>query len=314
MSQQVSVEARANATATMLSDRRRKNASKSFWRTSLERFLRDRVSVAALIVFLVLIIGIVLAPVTSSIFFQGHSPTKPEKLFNDFKAPSAEYVLGTDQFGRDVAVRLLYGGQISLAIGFSVAAIALTIGVLLGLLGGFFGGKVDDGVNAIVNILQTIPTLFFFIILSVILLPEWWTLAVILGVLGWTGVTRQVRGLVVSARTLDYVDAARVMGASNWRIMVTHILPNVMSIVLVVAGFEIAGAILSEAALSFLGFGVRPPTASWGNMLSNALQIYTKAPLQVIMPGVMISITVLCIFLIADGLRDAFDPRLKDKA
>lgn len=312
MSQQV-VETRA-ATAAAVSDKRRKSASKGFWRTSFERFLRDRVSMAALIVFLVLVIAVLFAPVTSAIFFQNHSPTKPEKLFNDFKPPSAEYVLGTDQFGRDVAVRLLYGGQVSLAIGFSVAAIALTIGVLFGLLAGFFGGKIDDAINGVVNILQTIPTLFFFIILSVILLPEWWTLAVILGVLGWTGVTRQVRGLVVSARSLDYVDAARVMGASNWRIMSTHILPNVMSIVLVVAGFEVAGAILGEAALSYLGFGVRPPTASWGNMLSNALQIYTKAPLQVIMPGVMISITVLCIFLIADGLRDAFDPRLKDKA
>lgn len=313
MSQQASVKTHPKTTPTNLADQRRRNASKSFWRTSLERFLKDRVSMVALVVFLLLGIAIVLAPLTSSIFFQGHTPDK-FNIGDKFKEPSAKFVLGTDAFGRDVAVRLLYGGQISLAIGFSVAAVALTIGVLLGLLGGFFGGIVDDAINAIVNILQTIPTLFFFIILSVILLPEWWSLALILGVVGWTGVTRQVRGLVMGARSLDYVDAARVMGASNWRIMVTHILPNVMSIVLVVAGFEIAGAILSEAALSFLGFGVRPPTASWGNLLSNALDIYTIAPLQVIMPGVMISITVLCIFLIADGLRDAFDPRLKDKA
>jgi peptide/nickel transport system permease protein len=310
----VSAESRAKGASANVGSKRRKSASKGFWRTSLERFLSDRVSVGALIVFLILVIAIVFAPVTSAIFFRGHSPTKAEKLFNDFQPPSAEYVLGTDQFGRDVAVRLLYGGQVSLAIGFSVALIALSIGVLLGLLAGFFGGVIDDAINALVNILLTIPTLFLFIIVSVILLPEWWSLALILGVFGWMGVTRQVRGLVVTARNLDYVDAARVMGASNWRIMSTHILPNVMSIVLVVAGFEVAGAILGEAALSFLGFGVRPPTASWGNMLSNALQDYTRAPLQVVAPGICISITVLCIFLVADGLRDAFDPRLKDKS
>ncbi len=293
--------------------KRRKSAAKGFWRTSLERFMQDKISLVALGIFLILCIAIASAPVTSQIFFSGHSPTKPEKLFNDFKPPSSEYVLGTDQFGRDVAVRLLYGGQISLAIGFTVAGIALTLGVMLGLLAGYFGKKVDDVINAFVQIMLTIPLLFVLILLSVILTPEWWSLAFILGVTTWMNVTRQVRGLVLSLRNLDYVDAARVNGASNSRIILAHVLPNVMSIVLVVAGFEIANAILLEAGLSFLGFGVRPPTSSWGNMLTNALQDYSKAPLQVIAPGIMISITVLCIFLIADGLRDAFDPRLKDK-
>jgi peptide/nickel transport system permease protein len=274
--------------------------------------MQDRLSVIALVVFILLCIIIICAPIVSQIFFRGQEPNKLS-LLDSFKPPSEQHVLGTDKFGRDVAVRLLFAGQISLAIGFTVAAISLTLGVLLGLLAGFFGGIVDDIINFIVQIMFTLPTFFILILLSVLILPEWWSLAVILGITGWMGVTRQVRGLVLSLRNLDYVDAAKVMGANNWRIMYIHILPNVISIVLVVAGFDLAGAILGEAALSFLGFGVRPPTASWGNMLNNALDFYSKAPLQVIMPGVMIFITLLCIFLIADGLRDAFDPRLKER-
>ncbi|MEI6044905.1 MAG: ABC transporter permease [Chloroflexota bacterium] len=292
--------------------KRPKKSSRGFWRSSIDRFMQDRVSVIALVVFLILCVTIFCAPLVSQIFFRGQEPNKGN-LFDSFKPPSEEHVLGTDKTGRDVAVRLLYAGQISLAIGFTVAAISLSLGVLLGLVAGFFGGIWDDAINALVQIMLTIPTLFILILLSVLILPEWWSLAIVLGLLGWMGVTRQVRGLVLSLRNLDYVDAARVMGASNWRIMYVHILPNVVSIVLVVAGFDLAGAILSEASLSFLGFGVRPPTASWGNMLNNALEFYSKAPLQVIMPGLMIFITLLCIFLIADGLRDAFDPRLRDR-
>jgi peptide/nickel transport system permease protein len=309
-------ETRTPLSASSLADLealKRKRASKGFWRRSIERFLSDKVSVAALIVFATLCLVVVCAPFVSQIFFQGQDPNK-QSLFDSFKPPTEKHVLGTDKFGRDVAVRLVYAGQISLAIGFVVAAVALTIGVALGLIAGYFGGWIDDVINALVQVFQTIPTLFVLILLSLILLPEWWSIALILGILGWTNVTRQVRGLVLSLRNLDYTDAARVMGASKGRIITVHILPNVMSIVLVIAAFEIAGAILGEAALSFLGFGVRPPTASWGNMLNSSLEFYAKAPLQVIMPGLMIFITVLCIFLIADGLRDAFDPRIKDKA
>ncbi len=291
---------------------RRKNVSRGFWGSSFNRFMKDKVSVVSLVVFLILVVAILFAPLVTQIFFRGQDPNKGD-LFSSFKAPSADHPLGTDKFGRDVAVRLLFAGQISLAIGFTVIVINLSLGILLGLLAGFFGGKLDDGINFLVQIMLTIPTIFILILLSVLILPEWWSLAVILGLTTWMGVTRQVRGLVLSLRSLDYVDAARVSGASKWRIMSTHILPNVMSIVLVVAGGDLAGAILSEAALSFLGFGVRPPTASWGNMLSNALEFYSKAPLQVLMPGVMIFITLLCIYLIADGLRDAFDPRLRSR-
>lgn len=311
MSSEPKIGSRSVPSATVVA-KRRKTASKGFWRSSWSRFIKDKVSVGALIIFVILCLAVIFAPLVTQIFFKGYDPNKGS-LFDSFKEPGEAHVLGTDKFGRDVAVRLLYAGQISLAIGFSVAAIILTIGVLLGLLAGFFGGVVDDGINAVVQILQNIPTLFLLIMLSVLILPEWWSLAFILGILGWTGVTRQVRGLVLSLRSLDYVDAARVMGASNWRIMTVHILPNVTSIVLVLLGFEIAGAILTEAGLSFLGFGIRPPTASWGNMLSGALEFYSKAPLQVVMPGVMIFITLLCVYLIGDGLRDAFDPRTRNK-
>ncbi|CAA9241452.1 MAG: Oligopeptide transport system permease protein OppC [uncultured Chloroflexi bacterium] len=156
-----------------------------------------------------------------------------------------------------------------------------------------------------------VPTLFLLIILSVVFRPSVVGLAIIFGILGWGGTARQVRGVVLSARGHDYVSAAQVLGASNFRIMVHHILPNVANIVLVVAGFDIAGAILGESALSFLGFGVQVPIASWGNMLSGSQDLFRRAPWLVYPPGLMILTTVLCVVLIADGLRDALDPRVR---
>lgn len=233
------------------------------------------------------------------------------RLTRRFQAPSAEHRLGTDDFGRDTLARLIAAGRVSLAIGFMVAGISLTIGVSLGLIAAYYGGWVDDAINGLIQLVRNIPTLFLLIMLSAIFRPSVVGLALLFGSIGWTGIARFVRGRVLSERTRDYVDAARLIGSTDARIMYRHILPNVSSIVLVIAGFDIGGAILAEAGLSAIGFGVQIPTASWGNMLSKSLDNYNRAPWLIVAPGVMIGVTVFCIYYFFDALRDALDPRLK---
>ncbi len=241
-----------------------------------------------------------------------HADPNRINLSVTYQAPGLEHWFGTDEYGRDYFTRTMYAGQISLSIGFLFAAVSLTIGVVLGLAAGYYGGWVDDLLQAVINIINSIPTLPLLIILGSLIRLGWAELALLLAILGWTGASRQVRGLVLSIKQRDYVLAARTVGGSDLRIMFQHILPNVFSIILVIVGFDVAGAILTESGLSFLGFGVQPPTATWGNMLTNSLTYTTKDPWLVFFPGLAISLTVLSVFLLADGLRDAMDPRLKD--
>jgi peptide/nickel transport system permease protein len=233
-----------------------------------------------------------------------------QELLVRLEGPSARHWLGTDELGRDILIRILYAGQVSLLIGVLATVTALTIGVSLGMLAGFYRGWVDDGINALVQTTANIPLLFLLILLSVVFSPGVAGLAIILGLLSWQGTARQVRGVVLSVSQRDYIDAARVLGSSNLRLMARHVLPNVLSIVLVVAGFDVARAILAESGLSALRLGVQPPTASWGNMLAKSFQYALKAPWLVAAPGLMIFLTVFSVFLSADGVRDALDPRL----
>jgi peptide/nickel transport system permease protein len=289
----------------------RPQASRGYWETSLLRFRSDRISMVALFGFVVIVLLSYGAPwIADNILHT--SPTRQDILNGLTPWFSPGHLLGTDELGRDVLTRALYAGQVSLGIGFTVAFVSLFLGVALGLIAGFYGGLIDDSINALLQIINGIPTLFLLITLSVIFRPDPLGLALIFGILGWTGNCRLVRGMVFSVRKRDYVDAARVLGVPDRRILVRHILPNVSSIVLVIAGFEVAGAILGESGLSFLGLGVQPPTASWGNMLSGALTNIARAPWLVIAPGLFIFFTTLCIYLFADGLRDAMDPRLKE--
>ncbi len=231
--------------------------------------------------------------------------------------------LGTDDLGRDHLARLLYAGQISLGIGFSAAVLSILIGVSLGVVTGYYGGIIDDIVIWLVTTLNSIPQLFLLLILSAVLIREdsplplfanqpQMSLVLVLGLLGWTGTTRLVRGETLSLREREFIVSARAMGASPWRIMSAHITPNLISIVVVTLAIDIGALILVESALSFLGFGVKPPTPTWGNMLTNAQTFFTKGPYLVIAPGLLISITVLCLYIIGDGVRDAFDPTLKE--
>ena len=223
--------------------------------------------------------------------------------------------LGTDDAGRDVLTRGLYGGRISLRIGVFVALISMSLGVTLGLISGYYAATfIDDAINAVIMTLNSIPLLFLLIIITSIFRPNAEGLALLLGIFGWTGLSRLLRGQIFSIREREYILSSRALGASAWRIMFRHVLPNVSSIIIVSAVFNVAGAIIVEAGLSYLGVGIGPPLPSWGNMMQGSLGSFNKAPWLVFTPGLFIFLTTLSIFLLGDGLRDAFDPWVKSRA
>lgn len=284
-----------------------------FYERAWRKLRRDPVSMTAAAGLALIVVITLLAPLIAEHVLRSSPEAMmraPDGRLAILQPPGPGYPLGTDDLGRDVLTRLLYAGRVSLAIGFLVAFISIVVGTFAGLAAAYWGGWVDDGINACVQFVFNIPGLFVLIILSVIFRPDVFMLAVIFAFFYWPGTARQVRGVALSVRSLDYVVAAESLGAGNLRIMLRHILPNVANIIMVVAGFDVAGAILGESALSFLGFGVQVPTSSWGNMLSGSIDQFNRAPWLVYPPGIMIFLTVLCVVLLADGLRDALDPRV----
>jgi peptide/nickel transport system permease protein len=297
---------------------RRKSQSRGFFVTGLLRFFSAPLNIISLVVFIIIaLICYSSGFIADSIVHQDRDTIDFSLLTQGFQPPVGlgvgGHILGTDDLGRDLLVRILYGGQVSLTVGLLAALFSVFLGTTLGLIAGFFGGKIDDGINALVQIIFNVPSLFLLIILSLFFKPDILSLSIIIGVLSWPGGTRQIRGQVLSLRNREYVDAARVMGAGNLRILVRHILPNVISTMLVVAGFDIVGAMLTESGLSYLGFGISVPIPSWGNMLSDSQLFFSTAPWMVYAPALAFFVTVLCVYLIADGLRDAFDPRLRER-
>ena len=241
------------------------------------------------------------------------APYDPTTLHLDaiLMAPCAAFPLGTDELGRDVLSRLLYGGRVSLWVGFVAVGISVCIGLVLGLLSGYFGGLVDECVMRGVDIMLCFPS--FFLILAVIafLEPSLTNIMVVIGFTSWMGVARLVRAETLSLRQRDFVAAAKLSGAGTARILGVHILPNALSPVLVSATLGVAGAILVESSLSFLGLGVQPPTASWGNMLQEGKNVLEIAPWMSVYPGLAILFTVLGYNLLGESLRDMLDPRLR---
>lgn len=240
------------------------------------------------------------------------TPYDPDSLdlYQVLMPPSADHWFGTDDLGRDVLTRMIYGAQISLKVGFVSVGIAVFIGTLVGLIAGFYGGWVDNLLMRFVDIMLCFPT--FFLILAIIALvgQSIWYIMAVIGLTGWMGVARLVRAELLTLRERDYVMAARALGASDLRIIFRHILPNALSPVLISATLGVAAAILTESALSFLGIGVPPPTPSWGNILTSGKDYIEFAWWLTLFPGLAIMITVLAYYLVGEGIRDALDPRI----
>lgn len=240
-----------------------------------------------------------------------HDPTQ-QALQDRLLGPSWAHWMGTDQFGRDVLSRMIYGSRISLAVGLVSVSIYLTIGILVGALAGYYGGWVDTVLMRLVDVLLCIPTFFLILMVVAFLGPNLVNVMVIIGLTGWTDVARLVRGEVLSLKTREFVLAARGLGYRDARIIFKHVLPNALGPVLVVGTLGVGGAILTESALSFLGLGAQPPTASWGNMLMEGKDHLTDAWWMVLFPGLAIFLTVLGYNLLGEGLRDLWDPRMSD--
>ena len=235
-------------------------------------------------------------------------------LANQLQPPSLQHWLGTDLQGRDVWARLIYGARISLSVGFLSQGIALAIGLTLGLISGFYGKWVDETVMRLADVTLAFPSLLLLIALAAAFEPSLGTVLVTIGIVGWAGMARIVRGQVLVVRQLEYVQAARALGERDYRIITRHLLPNVIAPVVIAATLGVAGAIMAEAALSFLGLGVQPPTPSWGSMIADGrdLEQLRHAPWTSLSPGIAIGIAVLGFNLLGDALRDALDPRALD--
>jgi ABC-type dipeptide/oligopeptide/nickel transport system permease subunit len=232
-------------------------------------------------------------------------------LANQLQPPSLAHWLGTDLQGRDVWARLIYGARISLSVGFLSQTIALSIGLTLGLISGFYGRWVDETVMRLADVTLAFPSLLLLIALAAAFEPSLGTVLVTIGIVGWAGMARIVRGQVLVVRQLEYVQAARALGERDYRIITRHLLPNVIAPVVIAATLGVAGAIMAEAALSFLGLGVQPPTPSWGSMIAEGRELdqLRHAPWTSLSPGIAIGIAVLGFNLLGDALRDALDPR-----
>lgn len=281
------------------------------------RFRRDRLALIAAGVLLFLAMTSLAAPLLAR-HVTGLTPEQIE-LGATLKAPgfqrtatSARHYLGTDELGRDVLTRVIYGGRVSLYVALLTVLISLTIGTLVGAASGYYGGVIDALLMRLVDVVLAVPALFLLILIAVVFRPNVTGLALVLAALGWTGVARLVRGEFLTLKRREFVDAARVVGVKDRRIILRHILPNASSPIIVAASLSVGNVILTETALSFLGMGVQLPQPSWGNMLSNAQQYLYRAPFLIVIPGFFILVTVLAANLLGNGLRDALDPKAGD--
>ncbi len=302
----VSLPARVPDTSTQP-----QRAGAGLWTNALNRLRRDRLTLASASVLLLMLVLAIAADLLANNFF--HYGYTRQDLLNSYTPPTLSnpaFWLGSDDLGRSQIVRLLYGARVSLSVGVGGALIILTIGIALGLTAGYIGGWVDDVVQFVISTLLSIPSVPLLLIIAVLFSPGPVSLVLILGVLRWPGATLFVRGQTLSLREREFVTAGLVSGASNVRIVFRHILPNVLPLVIVLTAIDVGSLILVESALSYLGLGISPPTPSWGNMLTGATQNLSRGPWLVWAPGTAIFLTVLCLYLVGDGLRDALDPRL----
>ena len=279
----------------------------NLWKDAWRRYLRNRGAVIAGSIFLLVVLYCIVAPI--------FSPYDPDKV--DFalasQTPSWDHPLGTDKFGRDLFTRTALGGRVSILIGFGATLAILAIGVVYGAISGFVGGRLDNGLMRFLDALYGLPYLPFAIItLAIIGTTNLWTMMIALSIASWFTAARIVRGQVITLKENDYVRAAKAVGARWHRILFRHLLPNTLGVLIIAIFLELPAVVLGEAFLSFIGLGISPPDASWGAMAQEGRTIYRSSPHAIIIPSVAIATFVLCANFVADGLRDALDPRTRE--
>jgi len=298
--------------------------SVTYWQDAWRRFRRHKPALVAAAVLLVIILGAIIIP-----FFYPYTYDQQIRSARNL-APNLQHLFGTDKLGRDLFIRTVYGARISLSIGIVASIINLTIGVIYGGISGYIGGKIDNFMMRIVDVLYSIPLILYVILLKVVfqdsiktafettflrhlkyLGPELILIYVVLGSVYWVGMARMVRGQILSIKNNEYVLAARSMGASGWRIIMRHLVPNTVGQIIVTVTMSIPGAIFTESFLSFIGIGVSAPMASWGSLASDAYKGLASYPYLLFFPALAISVTVLAFNIMGDGLRDALDPRMR---
>ncbi len=281
----------------------RRTFFKLFWR----QLRRSPLAMISLFVLLLLYAMMLAAPLITQ--YVGYDPYQVY-VGGRNEGPSAKHWFGTDHLGRDLFSRVVWGSRISLTIGLLAASVTVLVGALLGAIAGYFGGSLDNLIMRFTDVVLNFPFLFFAITIVTVIGPSFWNIVWAIGFLSWPGIARIVRGNILSLREREFILAARAMGAGAGRIIFQHLLPNTMAPIIVNATLTVAGAILAEAGLSYLGLGVQPPTPSWGNILLDGKPYLASNIWYTLFPGLFIFITVLCINFLGDGLRDALDPRL----
>ena len=294
-------------TAAKSKNKNKEIVGESLTRKALRSIRRDKQTLAALSFIVTLTVISMLAPVITDYIMQV-DPNEPNGLAKFTPPLAGGYILGADDIGRDQLARLLHASGVSMAIGFFGSLFSLIIGLVLGMISSYFGGIIDTLLHWIAVTIGAIPRLYFLILIASLFSFNAQSLVLVITLISWIGTYRLVRGQTLSIREMEYIIAARAIGAGSFRIMFQHILPNLVSVIVIDLALGIAGLILLESALSYLGLGVQPPQATWGNMLSNSFQYFRHGPHLIIFPILMITVTVLCFYLIGDGLRDAFDP------
>ena len=277
----------------------------SYWSISWNIFKKNKVALACL--------GIVIILCLVALFAPWIAPYDPDAqvLTERLMPPSAQHWFGTDDLGRDIFSRIVYGCRISLSVGVASQIIATVIGYTMGVCAGYFGGKVDAVISFIIQVFSSFPFLLFAIAIMFVLGPGLVNLYLALGLLGWASTARLIRGDVMRLKKMEYIDACKISGGSSFKIIMKHLLPNCLSTLIVTVTLGIPSAIMSEASLSFLGLGVRPPMSSWGSMISFSQPYIRSATYYSVIPGLAIIITVLAFNMLGDGLRDALDPKLR---
>jgi oligopeptide transport system permease protein len=279
----------------------------NLWRDALRRYSRNRAAVFAGSVFVLLLLFVIIFPIVT--------PYDPDKIDFALKAqgPSLNHPFGTDNFGRDLMTRTAVGGRVSMGIGFGATLAILVIGVAYGSISGFVGGRLDNGMMRLLDTLYGLPYLPFAIIVTAIFgNVTFWTMVIALSIVSWFTTARIVRGQIITLKENDYVRAAKAVGARWYRVLGRHLLPNTLGVLIIAIFLELPGVILGEAILSFIGLGISPPDASWGQMANDGRTAYRIAPHIIAVPSIAIATLILCANFVADGLRDALDPRTRE--